>query len=54
MSLYALQKIIYQLNRDPGVRRRFAAERDALLAEYELDDEEAKALLEGFQFPFTN
>lgn len=46
MSLYALQKIIYQLNRDPGVRRRFAAERDALLAEYELDDEEAKALAE--------
>jgi hypothetical protein len=46
VSLYALQKIIYQLNRDPGVRRRFAAERDALLAEYELDDEEAKALAE--------
>ena len=44
MSLYGLQKILYQLNRDPGVRKRFAAERDALLAEYELTPEERAAL----------
>jgi len=44
MSLYHLQKILYQLNRDSGVRKRFAAERAALLAEYELTVEEKTAL----------
>jgi hypothetical protein len=44
MSLYHLQKILYQLNRDPGVRKRFAGERAALLAEYELTPEEKTAL----------
>ena len=24
MSLYYVQKLLYQLNRDPGVRKRFA------------------------------
>ena len=36
MSLYQVQKLIYQLNRDPRTRERYAAERDAVLAEYEL------------------
>ena len=44
MSLYQLQKIIYQLNRDPGVRARFDADFDGLLADYELTDEERDAL----------
>ena len=44
MSLYAVQKLIYQLNRDADVRRRYAAERDALLAGYELTDEELAAI----------
>jgi hypothetical protein len=46
MSLYQVQKVIYQLNRDPKLRARFAADVDAVLAEYELTEEEARALRE--------
>jgi Aromatic-ring-opening dioxygenase LigAB, LigA subunit len=44
MSLYQVQKLIYQLNRDPRTRERYATERDAVLAEYELTDEEQRAI----------
>lgn len=44
MSLYQVQKLIYQLNRDPRTRERYAAERDAVLADYELTAEETGAL----------
>lgn len=44
MSLYQLQKIIYQLNRDPAVRARFDADFEGLLADYELTEEERAAL----------
>jgi len=44
MSLYQVQKLIYQLNRDPRTRERYVAERDAVLAEYELTDEEQQAI----------
>jgi hypothetical protein len=47
MSLYYVQKLLYQLNRDPLVRKRFDAGRDELLAEYDLTDEERAALLDG-------
>lgn len=47
MSLYYVQKLLYQLNRDPRVRARFAADRDAVLEEFELTDEERTALVEG-------
>jgi Aromatic-ring-opening dioxygenase LigAB, LigA subunit len=46
MSLYQVQKLIYQLNRDPRTRERYAAERDSVLAEYELSDEERRAIVE--------
>jgi hypothetical protein len=46
MSLYQVQKLIYQLNRDPRTRERYASERDAVLAEYELSDEERLAIAE--------
>jgi hypothetical protein len=46
MSLYQVQKLIYQLNRDPRTRERYAAERDSVLAEYELSDEERSAIVE--------
>ena len=46
MSLYQVQKLIYQLNRDPRTRERYASERDAVLAEYELSDEERAAIVE--------
>jgi hypothetical protein len=45
MSLYQVQKLIYQLNRDPRTRERYADERDAVLAEYELTDVERRALV---------
>jgi len=47
MSLYYVQKLLYQLNRDPGVRKRFDARREDVLAEYPLTDEERTALLAG-------
>lgn len=43
MSLYQVQTLIYQLNRDPRTRERYASERDAVLAEYALSDEERAA-----------
>ena len=46
MSLYNVQKVLYQLNRDPGVRQRFDADLDALLADYELSEDERRALRE--------
>ena len=46
MSLYQVQKLIYQLNRDPRTRERYERERDAVLAEYALTDEEKKALVQ--------
>ncbi|HEX7089562.1 MAG TPA: hypothetical protein VF192_05465 [Longimicrobiales bacterium] len=47
MSLYYVQKLLYQLNRDPQVRRRFEADREAVLEEYELTEEERRAILDG-------
>jgi hypothetical protein len=47
MSLYYVQKLLYQLNRDPHVRARFEADREALVAEYELTDEEHSAIVDG-------
>lgn len=44
MSLYNVQKLLFQLNRDPAVRRRFNEEFDTLLADYELTEEEQSAL----------
>jgi hypothetical protein len=44
MSLYYVQKLLYQLNRDGEVRRRFETDRDALLAQYELTAEEVEAI----------
>jgi Aromatic-ring-opening dioxygenase LigAB, LigA subunit len=47
MSLYYVQKLLYQLNRDPAVRKRFDTNREALLEEYELTGEERDAILGG-------
>jgi hypothetical protein len=47
MSLYYLQKLLYELNRDPQVRARYDAGRDALLDEYRLTDEERAAIVDG-------
>jgi hypothetical protein len=44
MSLYALQKLLYELNRDPAVQDAFTADREAVLSRYRLADEEADAM----------
>ncbi len=44
MSLYAVQKLIYQLNRDPYVRQQLAQDIDGLLKQYDLSDEERDAI----------
>lgn len=47
MSVYQLQKFLYDLNRDSKVQVRFHAEPERLLAEYELTDGERGALATG-------
>lgn len=44
MSLYAVQKLIYQVNRDPAARERLQRDLESLLAQYELTDEERSAI----------
>jgi hypothetical protein len=44
MSLYYLQKALYQLNRDPELQRRFEADAEAALGSYELTPEEREAI----------
>jgi hypothetical protein len=44
MSLYYVQKLLYQLNRDAELRRRFAADADTALAGYEVTAEEREAI----------
>lgn len=47
MSLYYLQKLLYQLNRDPETRARYHADLDGLLGDYDLTDEEIGAIRGG-------
>jgi len=47
MSLYYLQKFLYQLNRDERAQEKYRSDLDNLLAEYDLTDEEATALRDG-------
>jgi hypothetical protein len=47
MSLYAVQKVLFHLNKDAAARTRFKSDRDALLAEYTLTDEERRALADA-------
>ena len=44
MSLYALQKLMYHLNRDPKVRDRLRDDTAILLDDYELATEERHAI----------
>jgi len=47
MSLYSVQKVLFHLNKNAVARARFKSERDALLAEYTLTEEERRALAEA-------
>ena len=45
MSLYQLSKLLYQLNRDEDLKRRFAEDSQSVAAPYELTDEERTAFV---------
>jgi hypothetical protein len=47
MSLYSLQKFLYELNREETAQDKYRADLDALLAEFDLTEEESNALREG-------
>ena len=47
MSLYTMQKFLFQLNRESQVQQRFRDDRAALLAEYALEPEEYEAMFNG-------
>lgn len=47
MSLYYVQKFLYQVNRDPETLRRFKESREDLFTGYELSDEEKAAIRAG-------
>jgi hypothetical protein len=47
MSLYYVQKLLYQLNRDPDVRARYESDIESVLRGYTLTDEELHALRSG-------
>ncbi len=47
MSLYQLQKFLFELNRDESVQDRYRSHLDALINNFDLTDEEIKALRDG-------
>jgi len=47
MSLYYLQKFLYELNRDETAQENYRSDLDRLLGEFDLSEEEATALREG-------
>jgi Aromatic-ring-opening dioxygenase LigAB, LigA subunit len=47
MSLYGTQKLLFHLNRDAGVQKRYREDLRALLEDYELDAEERAAIVAG-------
>ncbi len=46
MSLYYVQKFLYELNRDPTIQDRYRTDGPAALAAYDLTEEEVEALLQ--------
>ena len=45
MTLYYVQKLLYQLNRGPGLQEADRSDSRAALADYDLTHEEAEALV---------
>src|SRR5205814_9571071 len=45
MSLYYVQKFLYQINREPALQQYFRDSSDAALADYDLTEEERAALM---------
>jgi hypothetical protein len=47
MSLYHLQKFLFDINRDPALQGRFLADRSAAVDAYRLEPEERGAIVAG-------
>ena len=47
MSLYQLQKFLYDINRDPSAQQQYRSELERLLDRYELTAEERGAIARG-------
>ena len=47
MSLYSAQKLLFHLNRDAAVQKRFREDMSSLLVDYELTAEEHDAFVAG-------
>jgi hypothetical protein len=47
LSLYQVQKFLFDINRDPAVQQRARTDLAALLAGYDLSDEERRAIATG-------
>lgn len=47
MSLYQLQKFLFEINRDRAVQAQFRADADGVLGRYELTPEERAAIAAG-------
>ena len=47
MSLYQMQKFLFDINRDPAVQQRFLAEPSQVLSVYDLTPEERDAIIAG-------
>ena len=45
MSLYYVQKFLYELNRNPQLQEAYTTDRRSVLEPYELTDEEVEALV---------
>jgi aromatic-ring opening dioxygenase LigAB LigA subunit len=46
MSLYEVQKLLFHVNREPKMFERFIREREKLVTDYRLTEEEQRAVLE--------
>ena len=46
MSLYHVQKLIYNLNRDAKLAERFKTDLDSVLGDFDLNEEELEAIRE--------
>lgn len=46
MSLYTVQKFLFELNRDPRMQAAYHADRSEAIADYDLTEQERRALVE--------
>lgn len=47
MSLYYLQKFLYELNRDESAQQKYRSDLESLISGFDLNEEEADAIRDG-------